>query len=159
GANVAWVFAMYYPEMLEKLVIINGAHPFISERELRENPAQQYVSNYMFVHNGYLAPGERPRDENDTRERAVQRAHTGFVAAEVKRGRYAEDDRRAWIEAWSQPGSTTGGLNYYRANHRNPPFNDLHPASTILQSWSAQEVTAGAKSTTINAPTLVIWGM
>jgi hypothetical protein len=43
---------------------------------------------------------------------------------------------------WSQAGSTTGGLNYYRANHRNPPFNDRHPAWTIPHSWSANEVTA-----------------
>ena len=47
-------------EMLEKLVIINGAHPFVSERELRENPAQRYASNYFCVFNGYLAPGEQP---------------------------------------------------------------------------------------------------
>src|SRR5215510_714570 len=39
GAAVAWAFAMFYPEMLEKLIIINGSHPFILERELRENPA------------------------------------------------------------------------------------------------------------------------
>ena len=61
---------MYHPEMLEKLIIINGAHPFVSERELRENPAQRYASNYFFVFNGYLAPGEIPIDENDTRESA-----------------------------------------------------------------------------------------
>ena len=60
GANVAWVFAMSHPEMLEKLIIVNGAHPFISERELRENPAQRYASNYFFVFNGFLAPGEQP---------------------------------------------------------------------------------------------------
>ncbi len=54
-----------------------------------------------------------------TRESAVRRAHAGFVDAEVKSGRYTEEDRQAWIEAWSQPGSTTAGLNYYRANHRN----------------------------------------
>src|SRR5829696_5627718 len=46
GANVAWVFAMFHPDLLDKLIIINGAHPFISERELRENPAQRYASNY-----------------------------------------------------------------------------------------------------------------
>ena len=63
------------------------------------------------------------------------------------------------FEAWSQPGSTTAGLNYYRANHRNAPFNDLHPASTIPTSWSAKEVTRGAKSTIIKVPTLVIWGL
>ena len=126
GANVSWAFAMYHPEMLEKLIIVNGAHPFISERELRENPAQRYASNYFFVFNKYLAPGEQPVDENDTKESANRRAHGGFVDAEVKSGRYTEADRQAWIDAWSQPGSTTAGLSYYRANHRNPPFNDRH---------------------------------
>lgn len=159
GAAVAWSFAMFHPEMLEKLIIINGSHPFILERELQENPAQRYASRYVFVINGYLAPGEQPIDEQDTRETAIRRAHTGFVDAEVKSGRYTEGDRQAWIDAWSQPGSTTGGLNYYRANHRNPPFDDLHPASTIPDSWSANRVTAGAKSTIIKTPTLVIWGM
>jgi pimeloyl-ACP methyl ester carboxylesterase len=159
GANVAWVFAMYHPEMLEKLIIVNGAHPFLSERELRENPAQRLASNYFFVFNKYLAPGEQPVDENDTKESASRRAHGGFVDAEVKSGRYTEEDRQAWIDAWSQPGSTTAGLSYYRANHRNPPFNDRHPASTIPRSWSAEEMTKGAKSTTIRFPTLVIWGL
>src|SRR5580765_8296571 len=94
GANVAWVFAMYHPEMLEKLVIVNGAHPLISERELRENPAQRYASNYFFVFNKFLAPGEQPVDENDTKESASRRAHAGFVDAEVKSGRYTEQDRQ-----------------------------------------------------------------
>ncbi len=159
GANVAWAFAMYHPDMLEKLVIVNGAHPFVSERELRENPAQRHASNYFFVFNKYLAPGEQPIDEHDTKESASRRAHGGFVDAEVRSGRYTEEDRQAWIDAWSQPGSTTAGLSYYRANHRNAPFNDRHPASTITHSWSAKEVTAGAKSTIIKVPTLVIWGM
>ena len=160
GANVAWVFAMYHPEMLEKLIIINGAHPFLSERELRENAAQRYASNYLFfVFNGYLPPGEIPIDENDTRESGTRRAHAGFVDAEVKKGHYTEEDRQRWIDAWSQPGSTTAGLNYYRANHRNAPFNDTHPASSIPHSWSAKEVTQGAKSVIIRVPTLVIWGM
>ncbi len=159
GANIAWVFAMYHPEMLDKLIIINGAHPFVSERELRENPAQRYASNYHFVFTGYLAPGETPVDEKDTRESGVRRAHAGFVDAQVRNGHYTEEDRQKWIDAWSQPGSTTAGLNYYRANHRNPPFNDRHPASMVRQSWSAKDVTEGAKSTIIKVPTLVIWGM
>jgi epoxide hydrolase 4 len=159
GANVAWVFAMYHPDMLEKLIIVNGAHPFVSERELRENPAQRYASNYFFVFNKYLARGEQPVDENDTKESATRRAHAGFVDAEVRAGRYTEEDRQAWIDAWSQPGSTTAGLSYYRANHRNPPFNDRHPAASIPTSWSANEITKGAKSTTIRIPTLVIWGL
>ena len=159
GANVAWVYAMVHPDTLDRLIIVNGAHPFISERELRENPAQRYASNYFFVFNKFLAPGEQPVDESNSRESATRRASGGFVDAEVRAGRYTEADRQMWIDNWSQTGSTTAGLNYYRANHRNPPFNDRHPASTIPTSWSAKEVTAGAKTTTIRTPTFVIWGM
>jgi pimeloyl-ACP methyl ester carboxylesterase len=159
GGIVAWTFAMYHPEMLEKLIIVNAPNPFVSERELRDNPAQRYASNYHFVFNGYLAKGEQPVDEQVTREGAIRRAHAGFVEAEIKSSHYTEEDRQKWIDAWSQPGSTTAGLNYYRANHRNPPFNDRHPASTVARSWSAKEVTEGAKSTIIQVPTLVIWGM
>jgi pimeloyl-ACP methyl ester carboxylesterase len=159
GAIVAWVFAMFHPDMLDKLIIVNGAHPFVSERELRENPAQRLASNYHFVFNKLLAPGEQLVDENDTKESATRRAQVGFVDAEVRSGRYTEADRQAWIAAWSQPGTTTAGLNYYRANHRNPPFNERHPASTVPSSWSANAVTQGAKSTTIHVPTLVLWGL
>ena len=108
GANVAWVFAMFHPEMLEKLIIVNGAHPFVSERELRENPAQRYASNYFFVFNRYLAPGEQPVDESNTKESAIRRANTGFVDAEVKSGRYTEDDRQAWIDGLVAAGLDDG---------------------------------------------------
>ena len=159
GGSVAWVFAMAHPEMLDKLVIINAGHTFVLERELRENPAQRYASDYVFGFIGNLAPGQRPPDEANDKETASRRAHTGFVDAAVKSGHYSEQDRQRWIDAWSQPGSTTAGLNYYRVNHRNPPFDDRHPPSTVPQSWSAKELTAGVKDTIIRIPTLVIWGM
>src|SRR5271166_257594 len=159
GGSVAWVFAMAHPEMLDKLIIMNAAHTFVLERELRENPAQRYASDYIFGFIGNLAPGERAPDETNTRESATRRAHTGFVDAAVKSGHYTEPDRERWIDAWSQPGSTTAGLNYYRVNHRNAPFNDRHPAASVPQSWSAKELTAGVKDQIIRLPTLVIWGM
>jgi len=46
GGLLAWTFAMYHPEMLEKLVIINAPHPMIFEREMRDNPVQRWGSNY-----------------------------------------------------------------------------------------------------------------
>jgi epoxide hydrolase 4 len=159
GATISYVFAMHYPELVDKLIIMNGVQPFVREREFKDDPAQRYASNYMLVGNGYLAPGEKPVDESNTREGATQRAHTGFVDNEVQSGHYTEADRQMWIDAWSQPGSTTAGLNYYRANHLNPPFNDLHPAATVAHSWSAKEVTKGAKTTVLHMPTLIIWGM
>ena len=160
GATLGWVFAMYHPEMIEKLIVVNGANTFLSEREFRENPVQRYWSNYMLVINGYLAPGEKPMDENNNSvEAATARAHTGFVEAEVRKGHYTEADRQMWIDAWSQPGSTTAGLAYYRANDRNPPYNGTHPAAMVTRSWDAKAMTKGAKSTIVHVPTLAIWGL
>jgi epoxide hydrolase 4 len=50
---LAWVYAMYHPEMIDKLVIVNGPHPMIFEREMRENPVQRWGSNYTFTLNNY----------------------------------------------------------------------------------------------------------
>ena len=68
-------------------------------------------------------------------------------------------DVAAWKQAWSVPGALDAGLDYYRANHLNPPYNETHPKDKIPTSWSAKDVTEGAKSTTIHVPTLVIWGL
>ena len=159
GALVGWTFAMFYPEMIDKLIVVNGAHPFVSEREMNENPGQRYASNYHFIDNGFLAPGEKPINEVDTKQSGEARARVGFVQDEIRNGHFTEADRQMYADAWSQPGSTTGGLNYYRANHRNPPFNDTHPKSMVPTHWSPKEFTAGATSTIVHVPTLVIWGL
>jgi pimeloyl-ACP methyl ester carboxylesterase len=49
-------------------------------------------------------------------------------------------DIERYVEAWSQPGASTGMINYYRASVRQPPKR------------------AEAQLRPIPAPTLVIWG-
>ncbi|MFT7479545.1 MAG: pimeloyl-ACP methyl ester carboxylesterase, partial [Gammaproteobacteria bacterium] len=46
GGAVAWTFAMYEPEMTEKLVILNLPHPNGMARELAENAEQKANSQY-----------------------------------------------------------------------------------------------------------------
>ena len=76
---------------------------------------------------------------------------TGGLKTEI----FNEEDKQAYIKAWSQPGALTGGLNYYRANRVGPPApatdGDAKPAST---GNFAVDQTA----LTVKVPTLVIWG-
>jgi pimeloyl-ACP methyl ester carboxylesterase len=139
GGVVAWAFAMRHPEMLDWLVIINAPHPAIFGRELRENPAQQRASQYMLM---FRSP------------EAEATLAAGNYAALVNgvltpTGAFTDEDRAAYIAAWSEPGALTGGLNYYRAARIGPPTTDEERAATA---------TLALGSAMIAAPTLVIWG-
>ena len=139
GGVVAWAFAMRHPEMLDRLVIINAPHPAIFGRELRENPAQQRASQYMRM---FRSPeGEATLAANNY----AALVNGVLTPAEA----FTDDDRAAYIAAWSQPGALTGGLNYYRAAQIGPPTTDQERAATATLAPSA---------TTIAVPTLVIWG-
>jgi pimeloyl-ACP methyl ester carboxylesterase len=46
GGYIAWVFASAYPNLVERLVILNAQHPAILLREIRNSPAQIQASQY-----------------------------------------------------------------------------------------------------------------
>src|SRR5215475_10644257 len=142
GGAVAWAFAIAHPEYLDKLVIINAPHPGVFQRELRDNPAQQKASAYMLMFRGEGA------------EQTLSANNYGLLVQIVlgeglKNGVFTEEDKKAYIEAWSQPGALTGGLNYYRAARVGPPA----PGDS-----NAANFAAGMPSLDVKVPTLVIWG-
>jgi pimeloyl-ACP methyl ester carboxylesterase len=102
GGVIAWAFAMAHPGLLDRLVIINGPHPAVFARELRENPAQQKASEYM---NLFRSPEAEATLSADNYKRL---ARVIFYAL-------SEAEQADYLAAWSQPGALTGGLNYYRA--------------------------------------------
>jgi pimeloyl-ACP methyl ester carboxylesterase len=138
GGMVAWAFAAQHPEMLDHLVIVNAPHPTVLNRELRTNPAQQQASQYMLRFRA--AGAEAALAANN---------YAGLVATvlgeSLKSGTMSEEDKAAYLAAWSQPGALTGGLNYYRASEAGPAqsggaVKDLLPDPVMIR-----------------VPTLVIW--
>ncbi|HEX5092937.1 MAG TPA: alpha/beta hydrolase [Burkholderiales bacterium] len=136
GGAVAWGVAIAKPKALSRLVMLNSPHPYVFWRELCNNPAQQAASQYM---NLFRAPkAERVLSEN-----GYARLLSAFADA-------GEAWRKSLVEAWSQPGALTGGLNYYRASALYPPTAE-DPGAQKLQ-WKAQDFV-------VRVPTLVLWGM
>jgi epoxide hydrolase 4 len=139
GGVVAWVFAAQHPEMLDRLVIINAPHPTIFTRELRDNPAQQQASQYMLRFRA-------PEAETTLSANNYATLVNAILGDGLKSGTVSDEDKAAYIAAWSEPGALTGGLNYYRAAAVGPPSAGEAPANLTPQP------------VIVRVPTLVIWG-
>ncbi|MDX1623201.1 MAG: alpha/beta hydrolase [Gemmatimonadota bacterium] len=139
GGIVAWSLGAFVPERVERLVIVNAPHPAIFRRELAENPDQRKASEYMTVFQYAEAEEALSAD--------------GFAALEgsileegIEAGWFTEEDREAYLEAWSRPGALSGMLAWYRAA-------GIHPGAPP-ESLDEGE----ARDWTVPVPTLVIWG-
>jgi pimeloyl-ACP methyl ester carboxylesterase len=111
-------------------------------RELASNPAQQKASQYMLLFRS-------PQAEQILSANNYAGLVAGVLGEGLKTGVFTEADKRAYIEAWSQPGALTGGLNYYRAANLGPPSKNDEANAPQAQD---------AESLVVKVPTLVIWG-
>jgi epoxide hydrolase 4 len=130
GGTAAWATAMNHPEVVERLAILNAAHP----RKLLDglhHPGQLRKSWYFFFFDLPELP-EAVVHANRWHffRHFLHDAHPAYTPEEIDR----------YVEAWSQPGAATGMINYYRSSVRTP-------AKKAEATWHP-----------IKAPTLVIWG-
>ncbi len=140
GGGPAWGLAMAQPRLLSHLVIVNSPNPYVFWRELVNNPAQRKASEYMLLLRS--AKAERVLSENHY-EKLWKFAFSEIGATG------AAPDKAEYVQAWSQPGALTGGLNWYRASPLYPP-TEADPGPNKLRFDPAQFQ--------VRVPTLVLWG-
>jgi len=130
GGTVAWDTAMFHPEVVDRLAILNAAHPRKLSQGLH-HPDQLRKSWYFF----FFATPDLP-------ESVVHANHWHFFRHFLRDAHpaFTPEETDRYVEAWSQPGAATGMINYYR--------------SSVRQSQKKAE----AALRPISAPTLVIWG-
>lgn len=134
GAAVAWWLAANYPELVEKLVILNVPHPLEMQRLLWSSPRQLLKSWYMFM---FQIPG---LPEWGARRNNWQ-GNVRVMQQTSRPGTFAEADFELYRSAWSQPGAFRAMVNWYRAMLRygaSAPRNErIIPPTLIL--WGVQD--------------------
>jgi pimeloyl-ACP methyl ester carboxylesterase len=97
GGSIAWMFAFYYPQRLDNLIVLSTPHPALFMREMRTNPAQQASSQYA---RNFQKEGS---EATMTAEGLARRVQDPAMHAK-------------YVEAFKRS-SFTAMMNYYRANY------------------------------------------
>lgn len=134
GGAVAWSFAMSYPEMTEKLIVMNCPPPRVMMKHVMRNPSQLRRSYYMFLFQIPFLPEIALRLGN---YRLIEKAFRGWA---IDKSAFSDEDIRFYKEAASKPFAMTCAINYYRAAFRYPSNLPL------LMNMGK-----------VKCPTLVIW--
>lgn len=133
GGAVAWNLPRYYPDLVERLVVLNSPHPAAFRRELG-TLSQLRRSWYVFFFQLPWLP-----------EALLRASRAGFVKRvlrddPVRPDAFTREEIERFREAILLPGALTSALNYYRAVFR--------PRTARL----------GFRSRRVGCPTLVVWG-
>jgi epoxide hydrolase 4 len=129
GGSIAWTMAMNHPEVVDRLAILDAAHPRRLNEGLR-NPRQLQRSWYFF----FFQPPGLP-------ERAVSARHWRFFRNFLRDARpaYTPEEFDRYVEAWSQPGAATGMINYYRSAVRGPSQQVRPISAPTLVIWGQRD--------------------
>lgn len=135
GGVLAWQFAIDYPQMTARLIIMNAPHPAAMEREIRTF-AQLRKSWYVLAFQIPWLP-EYVLSRNNANE--IGRMLRG---AALQKEAFPPSETEKYQQAMSKPGAIKSALSYYRqiVRHRRRAYG-------------------GARTLRVDAPTLIIWGV
>ncbi len=133
GGAIAWNFAYAYPEMIEKLIVLNIPHPAKFASGL-QTPQQLLKSWYVFWFQIPWLP-EFILQLND-----YQAIADTFTKMAIDKTAFSLADLQAYKDAAAKPGALTAMINYYRCIFQSL-FKKDRPQWRVL-----------------DVPTLTIWG-
>ena len=131
GGAIAWNFAYAYPNLVEKLIILNLPHPAKFAEGLR-TPQQLLRSFYIFLFQLPIVPEILIQFDD------YKALESAFLGMAIDKTAFTPEDLTAYKDAFAKRGALTAALNYYR---------NVFKQGLTSQGWSVLE-----------APTLMIWG-
>lgn len=142
GATIAFWLAIEQPHFLRCLTVLNGAHPYLLQDAIWDDPHQRAASRYIETLRSAAFEAQVAGD-------AGEKLAADWFGDELASGRMNRDDHEAWLRAWRCPGAWSAMLNWYRA----APFQipDGSPPAPS-DRWT------NGLDYKVKVPTQVIWG-
>eukprot|EP01137_Pigoraptor_chileana_P025928 Opistho-2@96161 len=133
GGIVAWQFAMQYPELVDRLIIMNSPHPRAFEDAI--SLKQLAMSWYIFFFQIPFLPELMLRSFDYG---SIKGSYTGKKMGAIRKDAFVADDIEAFKYAFSQPYAATAAINYYRNIFRHPqPRRTIHTPTLIV--WGEED--------------------
>lgn len=142
GGAIAWMAALQHPQRIKRLIIVNAPHPLVFQRSLFDDAEQRESSQYITAF-------RNPDFETFIDRMGIPTFFDTSFAKYTDAAALAPE-RDAYIDEWSQPGTMTGMLNWYRGSSVIVPAPGETPERPAWLDGPFPPVTQ---------PTLVIWGM
>jgi len=141
GAAVAYGLAMFRPELVDRLIILNGVHPEPFQRAIAAGGAQTEASQYIH----YLR-AEGSEDRLADNDFALLMA---LFSAKMDLSWMTDDLRKTYKTEWGRPGRLKAMINWYRAS----PLQVGSPGIPLkdLPEFPAERMM-------VRCPHLLIWG-
>jgi pimeloyl-ACP methyl ester carboxylesterase len=136
GGTIAWHLAQKFPNLLDRLAILNAPHPHRFRQEFISNLDQLRRSWYLLAFQIPALP------EWLIRQNLPSIVRNLFQEQAVRKGAFTTKDTELYQAALEKPGALAAVLNYHR--------QFLAP-QTWLTNW-------GRSPNPVTAPTLVLWG-
>ena len=135
GGVLTWLLPVYFPEIVQKRVILNAPHPAALRRELRRGTDQLRRSWYIFFFQFPWLPEALARAGDFRALRRMLRHDPSRPDA------FSEADVEAYRDALARPGALTAAINYYRAAFRRPrrPAEDVPCPAPTLVLWGERD--------------------
>jgi pimeloyl-ACP methyl ester carboxylesterase len=143
GGAVAWTAALTHPNRVKRLIVVNAPHPLVFQKSLIEDEAQREASQYISFFRSPAAEGAIAGMGLETFLDKVMLSHADAT-------KLPPEERRHYLDDWSQPGVLTTMLNWYRASKIVVPAPGEEASAPL---WTH------APFPKLPMPTLVVWGL
>lgn len=143
GAAVAYVVAANVPQLVSKLIILNGVHPIPFQNELNKKGAQNEASQYI---NWLRLDGSGEKLAKNQFEKLI-----GLLSQDMDTEWFDEEKQQQYRQEWAREDCVETMLNWYKAS----PIKVPNLGKKIDK---AMQVEINPDQMRIKMPHLVVWG-